>query len=868
MFSSLKLIGLIILSIFVFTGTVHGFETADLEGTWHFHSTAMDNGTFISMTRGTAIFDASGNVTGGTYEVLGHQGGTLTAGQFTVSAAGDISGYINSTLGINSTVRDGLMAESGTTFCTVSYSTSSEWSLDIWTKAGGSFSASDLAGTWYCDALIYGTGLGTGAMTAYGTIEFDGTGENKNAQFMLSDDSAYQHTGGVLNLSGAGLLTGVAQDDKGYTFTVDYGKMDPGKSMLPVTAQSDVGDGLEYFAMLTRTGGTFSQKNMGGKWFTCLFSREGGLQICRYGTVDVDTTGKITGGSMTTSTGQTISDVSGTLNLSAAGVMSGNFDIGGTKTVKHAKMNKEKDVVQGQVLDGENGGLLYMVRNVEQVASNVNQLNFSYIIDGDLPAPQTISLASENGATNWNAAPTGSWITISQNSGTGSGSIEVTVDPTGLASGTYLSSVEVTVAAHVEPVLVNLTIYSPGNTTAPFGVFASPREDVVHQGSIPLTGWALDDTGIRAVTIYLESDGKLNALDQAIFVQGARPDVETAFPGYPYNYLAGWGYMLLTNYLPGGGNGTYTLHAIATDLEGNTTSLGTKTITCDNANAVKPFGALDTPTQGGIASGDKFVNFGWVLTPMPNSIATDGSTISVFVDGVNVGNPVYNQYRKDIAAYFPGLANTNGAVGYFYLDTTTYNDGLHSIQWTATDSGGNTDGIGSRYFMIQNTNSEERGKTSVRLTVDGKPGPVPAPPVETVYVSQGTLKIKEGFSGNGAYRELIPDKDNVFHIAANELEPLEIRLPTGSEKQPPWFKGCQVNGVNLRPLPIGSTFDRENNAFYWQPGFGFLGNYLLRFETGNSHGEQSCINILVTILPKSTVTNLPEKEKLPKSGQQ
>jgi RHS repeat-associated protein len=45
----------------------------------------------------------------------------------------------------------------------------------------------------------------------------------------------------------------------------------------------------------------------------------------------------------------------------------------------------------------------------------------------------------------------------------------------------------------------------------------------------------------------------------------------------------------------------------------------------------------------------------------------------------------------------------NGSPGYFHFDTTGYASGVHTIQWTASDPGGDTDGIGSRYFQIQNT---------------------------------------------------------------------------------------------------------------------------------------------------------------------
>ncbi|MCP5053294.1 MAG: hypothetical protein GY940_39380 [bacterium] len=212
----------------------------------------------------------------------------------------------------------------------------------------------------------------------------------------------------------------------------------------------------------------------------------------------------------------------------------------------------------------------------------------------------------------------------------------------------------------------------------------------------------LDDIGVRSVKLFREEGETLVYVGDAVFVAGARPDVEVAYPGYPFNYRAGWGYLLLTPFLPNRGNGSCTLYAEATSKAGNTVSLGSKTIFLNNAGAVKPFGAIDTPGQGGIASGNRFINWGWVLTPQPNRVPNDGSTIRVMVDGIDLGHPTYNVYRSDIASLFPGYANSNGAVGYFILDTTSYANGIHTIQWVAVDNAGHSAGIGSRYFTIQN----------------------------------------------------------------------------------------------------------------------------------------------------------------------
>jgi hypothetical protein len=242
----------------------------------------------------------------------------------------------------------------------------------------------------------------------------------------------------------------------------------------------------------------------------------------------------------------------------------------------------------------------------------------------------------------------------------------------------------------------------------PFGSVDTPTQNATGiEGAVPVTGWALDDTGVMRVIVSRdpvagEPAGSPIYVGDAVFVDGARPDVAALHPSYPNASRAGWGYMLLTNMLPNQGNGTFKLWLHAFDREGRQTLLGTRTFTCANRAATRPFGTLDTPGQGAVASGSAYVVFGWALTPQPGAIPTDGSTIWVYVDGVPVGHPVYNQYRSDIATLFPGYANSNGAVGYYVLDTTKLANGVHTIAWSVTDDLGRVEGIGSRYFRVAN----------------------------------------------------------------------------------------------------------------------------------------------------------------------
>lgn len=245
----------------------------------------------------------------------------------------------------------------------------------------------------------------------------------------------------------------------------------------------------------------------------------------------------------------------------------------------------------------------------------------------------------------------------------------------------------------------------------PFGSFDTPANAVFDlTGAVAITGWALDDTGVTAVDIQRDahpsdpSGAVVNGrvfVGRATFVTGARSDIAAAYAAYPNATRAGWGYLMLTRGLIWDGQGAFRLYAIATDTRGNTTTLGSKLISVTNSTAVKPFGNIDTPTQGAMVSGS-FVNFGWVLTPNAGATVPAGNA-RVAID--NVYLPQSSECltsRADITQGFP-LFNTSQAIRCFRIDTTKYADGLHTIGWVVTDSAGQADGLGSRFFTIANT---------------------------------------------------------------------------------------------------------------------------------------------------------------------
>jgi hypothetical protein len=310
--------------------------------------------------------------------------------------------------------------------------------------------------------------------------------------------------------------------------------------------------------------------------------------------------------------------------------------------------------------------------------------------------------------------------------------------------------------------------------------------------------------------------------------------------------------MMLTNFLPNGGNGTYVIRAAATDMEGNEVILGTTTIHVDNVNAVNPFGAIDTPVQGGSASGTGFINHGWALTPLPNHIPTGGSTITVWVDGQPLGHPVYNQYRSDIAELFPGYNNSSGAGGYFYLDTTKYSNGVHTIYWTAADNIGNSEGIGSRYFSIQNSDyratagaaQNHMNSSSLKRFPDHSRTDI----TETVEVDNVTpVSIRKGFVVDAEFERLYPAENGDILVEIKELERLEIVLIPPGER---FTDADEIIVEPLSPLPIGASLDAKHGIFYWIPGAGFVGDYSFSFLVKDASGKMKQRNFHIRIDPK------------------
>ena len=234
-------------------------------------------------------------------------------------------------------------------------------------------------------------------------------------------------------------------------------------------------------------------------------------------------------------------------------------------------------------------------------------------------------------------------------SGTNTSVVPIGVAP-GLAPGTYTASLVVEdPAALCSPQTVGDHVHgAPGREPAVWRTLT--RRQTVRRGwsgrcrsrggrwtTSRSRGWILwrDPFGSEPPT----NPNGLVYIGEATIVAGQRPDVEAAYPAMPMAYRAGWGYSLLTNLLPTGGNGSVpgarlrVRRGRAPDAPGG--DGGSRRATRRRRSRL----GRSTRRRRGRRSRGWVRVWGWALTPQPGVIPVDGSTITVYIDGVAVGHP-------------------------------------------------------------------------------------------------------------------------------------------------------------------------------------------------------------------------------------
>ncbi|HYO16130.1 MAG TPA: Ig-like domain-containing protein [Thermoanaerobaculia bacterium] len=263
----------------------------------------------------------------------------------------------------------------------------------------------------------------------------------------------------------------------------------------------------------------------------------------------------------------------------------------------------------------------------------------------------------------------------------------------------------------------------------PFGKIEFPKAQAELRGNCDLadparrfsviSGYALDsgtteeDSGIGYVELLIDRAVWANSRVDCQFVAEAggltncyglrRLDIEQAFPGLKDSPHAGFRFVLdigalisFFTYSPG----SHLLTIRAGDHADQVKNIAEfpVTFTCDeDILNEESFGDIDQPRNGLLYHGTVRAT-GWALD-------WEGvQSVTVLVDGREIGNATIGFARPEISFFYPGFPESAAAGWEFSFDTRTLSNGQHFLDVLVRDDAGATTFIGKRRFVVNNVN--------------------------------------------------------------------------------------------------------------------------------------------------------------------
>ncbi len=250
------------------------------------------------------------------------------------------------------------------------------------------------------------------------------------------------------------------------------------------------------------------------------------------------------------------------------------------------------------------------------------------------------------------------------------------LDTTGLADGAH--TLQITATAANGERLTNAVPFTSSNYSGSNPIAISidnpGGKGGTFQGITTFSGWAVNNNSvIGSLTVSVDGVSR----GSATYGQ-SRPDVCGLFASSPScqngNSGVGWSYQIDTSGLS---NGNHIFSVSATSLDGDR-YIQAHTFTVSNWTTANPIiASIDKPnSQSAPLSGAVNVG-GWALDP-----ASTIASVTVAVDGIQLGSATYGGNRADVCGVYPGTPGCPHIGWNFALDTTLVPDGMHTLQVT------------------------------------------------------------------------------------------------------------------------------------------------------------------------------------------
>ena len=191
----------------------------------------------------------------------------------------------------------------------------------------------------------------------------------------------------------------------------------------------------------------------------------------------------------------------------------------------------------------------------------------------------------------------------------------------------------------------------------------------VASGQLKVRGWALADSGIKEVRVYVDS------IDLGTITYGTtRTDVNKAYPGYSSGNNAGFDGKIDVSSLTSGNKNVVVK---ITSNDGTSKDIE-RTITIQKLQSRS---SLDEPTNNSIAGSTTLKVRGWALD------SSGIKEVRVYVDGKDLGTVTYGTKRTDVNKAYPGYSSGDNAgfEGIINLGGMTTGDKKLTVKITAND---------------------------------------------------------------------------------------------------------------------------------------------------------------------------------------
>ena len=218
----------------------------------------------------------------------------------------------------------------------------------------------------------------------------------------------------------------------------------------------------------------------------------------------------------------------------------------------------------------------------------------------------------------------------------------------------------------------------------------SPREsDIVEEDTMTAYGWALNGSGIKEVKAFI--DGKEQ---EDVRIGISRPDVNSAFPGYPNGNNSGFEVEVdLRDLHPG--RHTFKIESIGND---GTISVRERQFSYKlDINNFPMRDAIDSPRESDIVEEDTMTAYGWALN------GSGIKEVKAFIDGKEQENVRIGISRPDVNSAFPGYPNGNNSGFEVEVDLRDLHPGRHTFKIESIGNDG-TISIREREFSYKSKN--------------------------------------------------------------------------------------------------------------------------------------------------------------------